>query len=56
MSFLQENEIWNAVRTELSWTHYRIICRLETENLRKKDRIEILRCFDTKKIAHGSSH
>ena len=26
--------IWNAVRTELSWTHYRIISRLETESLR----------------------
>ena len=22
--------IWNAVRTELSWTHYRIICRVES--------------------------
>jgi predicted nuclease of restriction endonuclease-like (RecB) superfamily len=28
--------IWNAVRTELSWTHYRIICRLETESLRNQ--------------------
>ena len=26
--------IWNAVRTELSWTHYRIITRLETEEKR----------------------
>lgn len=26
--------IWNAVRTELSWTHYLIISRLETESLR----------------------
>ena len=26
--------IWDAVRHELSWTHYRIISRLETENLR----------------------
>src|ERR1035438_10728292 len=26
--------IWNAVRTELSWTHYRIISRLKTESLR----------------------
>ena len=23
--------IWNAVRTELSWTHYRIISRLEKD-------------------------
>jgi predicted nuclease of restriction endonuclease-like (RecB) superfamily len=28
--------IWNAVRTELSWTHYRIISRLETEDLRNQ--------------------
>ncbi len=26
--------IWNAVRTELSWTHYRIISRIESEKLR----------------------
>jgi predicted nuclease of restriction endonuclease-like (RecB) superfamily len=26
--------IWNAVRTELSWTHYRIISRIEAEGLR----------------------
>ena len=28
--------IWNAVRTELSWTHYRIISRLETDSLRSQ--------------------
>ena len=28
--------IWNAVRTELSWTHYRIISRLETDTLRNQ--------------------
>ena len=28
--------IWYAVRTELSWTHYRIISRLETETLRSQ--------------------
>lgn len=28
--------IWNAVRTELSWTHYRIISRLESQELRKQ--------------------
>ncbi len=26
--------IWNAVRTELSWTHYRILSRIEQESLR----------------------
>ena len=26
--------IWNALRTELSWTHYRLICRLDTEQKR----------------------
>jgi len=26
--------IWNAVRTELSWTHYRIICRLDNQDHR----------------------
>ena len=30
LSFL----IWNALRTELSWTHYRIISRIESETLR----------------------
>lgn len=28
--------IWNAVRTELSWTHYRIINRIDDEQLRKQ--------------------
>lgn len=28
--------IWNAVRTELSWTHYRIISRLESQDLRQQ--------------------
>lgn len=28
--------IWNALRTELSWTHYRIISRLETQELRNQ--------------------
>jgi len=28
--------IWNAVRTELSWTHYRIINRIDDEPLRKQ--------------------
>jgi hypothetical protein len=29
-AFYQAFPIWNALRTDLSWTHYRIICRLET--------------------------
>jgi predicted nuclease of restriction endonuclease-like (RecB) superfamily len=33
-AFYRAFPIWNAVRSELSWTHYRIISRLETENLR----------------------
>lgn len=33
-AFFNAFSIWNAVRTELSWTHYRIISRLETEGLR----------------------
>ncbi len=28
--------IWNAVRTELSWTHYRIISRVDNQANRKK--------------------
>jgi len=35
-AFYNAFPIWNAVRTELSWTHYRIISRLETENLRNQ--------------------
>ena len=31
-AFYNAFPIWNAVRTELSWTHYRIICRLDAEN------------------------
>jgi predicted nuclease of restriction endonuclease-like (RecB) superfamily len=33
-AFYRAFPIWNAVRSELSWTHYRIISRLESENLR----------------------
>ncbi len=33
-AFYSAFPIWNAVRTELSWTHYRIISRLESESLR----------------------
>ncbi|WP_145855090.1 PDDEXK nuclease domain-containing protein [Pedobacter suwonensis] len=33
-AFFQAFQIWNAVRTELSWTHYRIISRVENQKLR----------------------
>jgi hypothetical protein len=33
-AFYRAFPIWNAVRPELSWTHYRIISRLENELLR----------------------
>ena len=26
--------IWNALRSELSWTHYRVLCRVESETAR----------------------
>lgn len=30
-AFYQAFPIWNALRTELSWTHYRLLSRLDTE-------------------------
>ena len=33
-AFYLSFSIWNALRTELSWTHYRIISRIEGETLR----------------------
>lgn len=33
-AFYRAFPIWNAVRTELSWTHYRLISRIEEENKR----------------------
>lgn len=33
-AFYTSFSIWNAVRTELSWTHYRILSRVENEKLR----------------------
>lgn len=33
-AFYLASPIWNALRTELSWTHYRIISRIENEQLR----------------------
>lgn len=33
-AFFQSFQIWNAVRTELSWTHYRTLLRVEEEKAR----------------------
>jgi hypothetical protein len=33
-AFYKASPIWNALHTKLSWTHYRIISRLETEHKR----------------------
>ena len=33
--FYREFSKWNAVRSELSWTHYRIILKIENENSRE---------------------
>nr|WP_257737082.1 DUF1016 N-terminal domain-containing protein [Chryseobacterium glaciei] len=33
-AFFNSFPIWNAVRTELSWTHYRIISRIDNPNQR----------------------
>ena len=33
-AFYRSFPIWNAVRSKLSWTHYRIISRIENEQLR----------------------
>lgn len=35
-AFFLSFPIWNAVRTELSWTHYRIISRIENQQLRQQ--------------------
>jgi predicted nuclease of restriction endonuclease-like (RecB) superfamily len=34
-AFYSAFPIWNALRTELSWTHYRLISRLESEHKRQ---------------------
>lgn len=34
-SFYQAYPIWNAVRTELSWTHYRTLLKVENEQARQ---------------------
>ena len=33
--FYREFSKWNAVRSELSWTHYRILLKIENENSRE---------------------
>ncbi len=33
-AFFKAFPIWNALRTELSWTHYRLLSRLDTESKR----------------------
>ncbi|MES2731185.1 MAG: PDDEXK nuclease domain-containing protein [Bacteroidota bacterium] len=35
-AFYRSFPIWNAVRTELSWTHYRILSRIEALELRQQ--------------------
>ncbi len=43
--------IWNAVRTELSWTHYRIISRIENENHRDQYMLHSIECnWDTRTL------
>jgi len=39
-AFYSAFPIWNAVRTELSWTHYRIISRIENQQLRNQYMLE----------------
>ncbi|MEM9102459.1 MAG: PDDEXK nuclease domain-containing protein [Pseudomonadota bacterium] len=34
-TFYETYPIWNAVRTELSWTHYRILCRIDNASARE---------------------
>jgi predicted nuclease of restriction endonuclease-like (RecB) superfamily len=33
-AFFRAFPIWNALRTELSWTHYRLLCRIDSEERR----------------------
>jgi predicted nuclease of restriction endonuclease-like (RecB) superfamily len=50
-AFYRAFPIWNAVRTELSWTHYRIISRVENQELRigYMD-ASIAGCWDTRAL------
>jgi hypothetical protein len=41
-AFYHAFPIWNAVRTELSWTHYRILCRIEQSKLRDQYKTEAI--------------
>ena len=34
-TFYQSFPIWDAVRTELSWTHYRLLTRVDNETARQ---------------------
>ena len=34
-AFYMAFPIWNALRTELSWSHYRLVARVDTEQKRK---------------------
>jgi hypothetical protein len=55
-AFYNAFAIWNAVRTELSWTHYRIISRLETEGLRLQytsRHAEFISASRNRKVYHG---
>ena len=35
-AFYKAFPIWNALRTELSWTHYRLLSRLNSEGFNRK--------------------
>ena len=41
-AFYRAFPIWNAVRTELSWTHYRLLSRIEDESIRKQYQIHAI--------------
>jgi predicted nuclease of restriction endonuclease-like (RecB) superfamily len=50
-AFYRAFPIWNAVRTELSWTHYRIISRIENQELRiGYMEASITGCWDTRAL------
>ncbi|WP_374758553.1 DUF1016 N-terminal domain-containing protein [uncultured Deefgea sp.] len=43
--FFQAFPIWNAVRTELSWTHYRSLLRVDNEAARRRRQSHRRHCF-----------
>ena len=50
-AFYSAFSIWNAVRTELSWTHYRIISRIEKEDYRTQYMLHSIECnWDTRTL------